>query len=202
MNLKMVHTLVYQKIRKKLMSELKLHLGCGHRYLKGYIHVDIDTLPHIDYPNTDLGDLSMFKDESVDLIYTCGSFEYYDRQEAISVLTEWKRVLKKNGILKISVPDFSSVAKVYQKYNDLDGIGVLGPLFGKWKINDGSHIYHKTVYDEKSLSNLLVTQGFSNIKKYNAHHFLPTGYDDYSLAYVPHMDKEGIQMQLNLHCIK
>jgi len=184
------------------MSDLKLHLGCGHRHLEGYVHVDIDQLPHIDYPNTDIGNLSMFGDSSVDLIYTCGSFEYYNREEAVDVLREWKRVLKKNGVLKISVPDFNSVVKVYEKYNDLDGIGILGPLFGKWKINNGQFIYHKTVYDEKSLSNLLATQGFLGIKKYDAHEFLPKDYDDYSLAYVPHLDKNGIQMQLNLECIK
>ncbi len=184
------------------MSDLRLHLGCGHRHLNGYVHVDIDELPHIDHPNTDLGDLSMFKDSSVDLIYTCGSFEYYDREEAIGVLTEWKRVLKKGGVLKISVPDFNSVVKVYQKYHDLDGIGILGPLFGKWRINNGKFIYHKTVYDEKSLSNLLASQGFLGIKKYDAHEFLPKDYDDYSLAYVPHLDRNGIQMQLNLECTK
>lgn len=184
------------------MNNLKLHLGCGHRHLKGFIHIDKDNLPHIDYPNTDLGDLSMFDDSTVDLIYTCGSFEYYDRQEALSVLKEWRRVLKYNGVLKISVPDFNSVVRVYQKYNNLDGIGILGPLYGKWKIQNDQFIYHKTVYDEKSLTNLLINSGFKDVKKYIAEQFLPSGYDDYSLAYVPHMDKNGIQMQLNLECIK
>lgn len=184
------------------MSDLKLHLGCGPRYLQGFIHIDMDVLPHIDYPKTDLKDLSMFEDSSVDMIYTCGSFEYYDREEAVEVLEEWKRVLRIGGTLKISVPDFSSIVKVYKDYHDIDGIGILGPLFGKWKLNDGNHVYHKTVYDEKSLTNLLSNQGFSSIQQYDAHEFLPQDYDDYSLAYVPHMDLDGIQIQLNLECKK
>lgn len=191
-----------KSIRKKLMSNIKLHLGCGHRHLKNFIHVDKDVLPHIDHPNTDLGDLFMFNNSSVDMIYTCGSFEYYDREEAIHVLEEWRRVLKTGGTLKISVPNFSSVVKVYQKYNNLDGIGILGPLYGKWKIHNNRFLYHKTVYDKKSLSNLLSKVGFRNIKNYVAEDFLPNGYDDYSLAYVPHMDKNGIQIQLNMECIK
>jgi predicted SAM-dependent methyltransferase len=202
MNLKTALTMGLKAIRKKSMSNIKLHLGCGHRHLKGFIHVDKDVLPHIDHPNTDLGDLFMFDDSSVDMIYTCGSFEYYDREEAIHVLEEWRRVLKTGGTLKISVPNFSSVVKVYQKYNDLDGIGILGPLYGKWKIHNNRFLYHKTVYDKKSLSNLLSKVGFKNIKNYVAEQFLPNGYDDYSLAYVPHMDKNGIQMQLNLECTK
>jgi len=198
----MAHTMESKRTRKKLMSELKLHLGCGHRYLEGFVHVDKDTLPHIEYPDTDLAALHMFKDSTVDLIYTCGSFEYYDRSEALDVLSEWKRVLKKDGTLRISVPNFSSVVEVYQKFGDIDGIGILGPLYGKWPISNGDFLYHKTVYDEKSLSKLLSSQGFQDIKKYDAHEFLPDGYDDYSLAYVPHMNKNGIQMQLNLECVK
>ena len=101
MNLKMGPIMESRKTRKKLMSEIKLHLGCGHRFLEGYVHVDIDNLPHIDYPNTDLGNLSMFKDYSVDLIYSCGSFEYYDREEAVYVLREWRRVLKNKEMVLI-----------------------------------------------------------------------------------------------------
>jgi len=184
------------------MGNTKLHLGCGHRYLDGFIHVDKDVLPHIDHPDTDIGQLSMFEDSCVDLIYTCGSFEYYDREEAIAVLQEWKRVLRVGGQLKISVPNFASIVEVYQKYKNLDGIGILGPLYGKWKIHGNKFIYHKTVYDEISLQNLLLESGFKEVKKYNPHEFLPRGYDDFSLAYVPHMDTSGIPMQLNLECVK
>ena len=59
------------------MNEIKLHLGCSDRYLPGYIHVDIDNKPHIDYPNVDVRNLNMFPDDSVDVIYNCGIFEYF-----------------------------------------------------------------------------------------------------------------------------
>jgi predicted SAM-dependent methyltransferase len=184
------------------MSNLRLHLGCGHRHLEGFIHIDRDHLKHIDHPGTDLGDLAIFSDNSVDLIYTCGSFEYYDRDEALDVLNEWRRVLKPGGVLKISVPNFESIVKVYQSHGDLNGIGILGPLYGKWDLSDGSSVYHRTVYDQRSLSKLLEGVGFSKIRLYNAHEFLPEDYDDYSLAYYPHMDKTGVQMHLNMECVK
>ena len=79
------------------MSKVKLHLGCGKRYLPGYTHIDIDNEPHINYPDTDISKLHMFKDSSVDLIYTCGTFEYFDREEGPNVLKEWNRILKSNG---------------------------------------------------------------------------------------------------------
>ena len=181
---------------------MNLHLGCGSKYLDGFIHIDLDRQEHIDIPNTDISDIPMIDDSSVDLIYTCGSFEYFDREEAPRVLEEWKRVLKVGGCLKISVPDFEAIVEVYQKNKDVDGIGILGPLYGKWQINNKSYVYHKTVYDFASLKNMLKNVGFREVKKYNAFDFLPEGYDDYSLAYVPHMDRDGIQMHLNVECIK
>ena len=92
------------------MEKINLHLGCGKRYLTGYIHIDLDEYPHIDYKH-DIKTLPMFSDKSVDLIYTCGTFEYFDRYEAINILKEWSRVLKPRGILRISVPDFDSIVK-------------------------------------------------------------------------------------------
>tara|TARA_A100001515_G_scaffold143839_1_gene146110 strand:- start:11961 stop:12515 length:555 start_codon:yes stop_codon:yes gene_type:complete len=184
------------------LNEIKLHLGCGSKYLDGFIHIDVDDKEHVDYPNTDISNLYMIEDNSVDLIYTCGSFEYFDREEALLVLREWRRVLRPQALLRISVPNFESIVKVYLKNKDLDGIGMLGPLYGKWELSNKKFLYHKTVYDFTSLEKLLERAGFKNVKKYDAEKILPVGYDDYSLAYVPHMDRTGIQMHLNVECEK
>jgi len=189
------------------MNKLKLHLGCGDRYLPGYIHIDIDNKPHIDYPGTDISKLPMFKDNSVDLIYTCGTFEYFDREDGLNVLKEWNRILKSNGCLYISVPDFKSITDVYnQNNNNLDGEGILGPIFGKWKYTDktgeSKFIYHKTVYDFKSLSKMLLISDYNNIEKYDCWEFLPNTFDDFSKAYMPYKDRNGIQMSVNIKCKK
>ena len=47
------------------MNKVKLHLGCGKKYLPEYIHIDKDTEEHIDY-SVNINDLSMFSDSSVD----------------------------------------------------------------------------------------------------------------------------------------
>ena len=182
----------------------KLHLGCGKTYLPGYIHVDKDTGKHIDY-NADIRKLNMFVDNSVDEIYTCGTFEYFDREEVPSILEEWSRVLKTDAIFRVSVPNFESITKVYlENGQDVDSRGILGPLFGRWPIVDSSNkdvvLYHKTVYDSKSLTRVLSSAGFYDIKNYDCWKFLPNDFDDYSKAYMPHMDRTGIQMHLNIEC--
>ena len=181
---------------------MKLHLGCGKRFLEGYIHVDIAEFDHIDY-KIPVDDLSVFENDSVSEIYASHVIEYFDRDEIVNVLNEWNRVLKDEGVLRIAVPNFSELINVYDTSKDLDK--VLGPLYGKWKLEDNNSIYHKTVYDEKSLTKLLSTAGFKDIKKWDWREVFAgkEDYDDHSQAYFPHMDKDnGIHVSLNIECRK
>jgi len=181
-------------------EELKLHLGCGKKHMPGYIHIDKNSFPHIDYIH-DVGSLPMFFDSSVDLIYASHVIEYFDRDEVVSVLSEWKRVLKPKGVIRLAVPDFEALVEVYKEY----GLSaVLGPLYGKWKV-DRYYIFHKTVYDFNSLSELLVSVGFSNPRKWDWRKVFVKElkyYDDYSKAYVPHMDINGRLISLNVEANK
>ena len=77
---------------------MKLHLGCGERYLEGFIHVDLAGYDHIDH-EMPVDNLEIFSDNSVEEIYASHVIEYFDREEIKSVLKEWKRVLKENGVL-------------------------------------------------------------------------------------------------------
>ncbi len=56
---------------------MKLHLGCGQRFIEGYIHIDIDDFQHIDY-KTSIDNLSMIENDSCDLIYASHVLEYFD----------------------------------------------------------------------------------------------------------------------------
>jgi len=185
------------------MKKIKLHLGCGDVYIPGFIHIDSAFYPHLDYQH-DITDLSMFKDNSVDLIYCCHAFEYLDRKSGREALFEWFRVLNDGGILRLAVPDFQSIVLVYEKYKDIDHRGILGPLFGKIEtLLNGKMMYHKTAYDYKSLKKMLESAGFRSIRRWDWRKTEHSQYDDYSQAYIPHMDKEkGLLMSLNLEAEK
>jgi predicted SAM-dependent methyltransferase len=143
----------------------------------------------------------MFEDDSVELLYCCHALEYFDRDQVNTVLKEWHRVLKPSGILRLAVPDFEAICNVYLKYKDLDHKGILGPLYGKWSQNDDV-IYHRTVYDFTSLEQVLTSNGFNNIMKFDADLVFDADYDDCSKAYVPHLDKTGILISLNVEATK
>jgi len=142
-------------------KEIKLHLGCGKRYIPGFIHIDLVDYPHIDY-KTDVSDLSMFEDNSVDLIYACHVLEHFKRHEVMGVLAEWYRVLKPGGILRVAVPDFEAIVKVYEKYKDMELI--MGLLYGG---QDYEYNFHYVAFDFKYLEKLLKKVGFKNIHRYD-----------------------------------
>ena len=122
-----------------------------------WMHIDGANFSHID--NNDIS-LESFKNDSVDLIYSSHFIEYFDRDEIISLLGKWKQVLKKNGILRLAVPDFKACVELYSKLYPLDNF--LGPLYGRMRMGD-KLIYHKTVFDFKSLKKILKDVGMRDI---------------------------------------
>ena len=175
---------------------MKLHLGCGVRnFGPDWYHVDNEIYDHIQW--RDVTKIP-FRSNTCDIVYASHLFEYFDRQEAVNVLLEWKRVLKPEGILRLAVPDFEQLCNLYKGGLPMDS--VIGPLYGKW-----SHppIYHKTAYDFESLSKVLESVGFKNVRRYDWRETEHAHIDDHSQAYVPHMDKEnGTLISLNVECNK
>jgi predicted SAM-dependent methyltransferase len=183
--------------RATAKEDVKLHIGCGERYIPGFIHIDVRKLPHVDYV-TSADKLDMFKDNSVDLVYACHILEHFRRNQILDVLREWHRVLKHGGILRIAVPDFQQLVEVYLKTNDLKLI--LGLLVGG---QDYPENIHYTIFDYSYLSDILKEVGFKNIRKYDWQQTIHKDYDDYSQAYIPHLDKEhGTLVSLNVEAEK
>jgi len=179
---------------------MKLHLGCGWRnFGEGWVHIDAGSYDHLDYQS--IVDLSQFEDNSVDLIYASHVVEYFDRQEFSEVLVEWRRVLKEGSMLRLAVPDFDALSHLYLS-GQVQLENVLGPLYGKMSMGDKT-IYHKTVYDFKSMQGFLETNGFHEVKKYDWQKTDHAHFDDHSQAYFPHMEKDtGVLTSLNIECIK
>lgn len=176
---------------------MKLHLGCGKRYISGFVHIDAIDYPHVEHVAT-IDNLSFISNDSVDLIYNCHVLEHFKRRDVDRVLMEWLRVLKPGGILRTSVPDFEALCEVYRRYGQLDL--VIGALFGR-----GDYLYniHYNVFDFATLKSNLETAGFCHVSRYDWRETEHADVDDYSQAYIPHMDKEtGLCLSLNVEARK
>jgi len=176
---------------------MKLHLGCGKRFIPDYVHIDAIDYPHVSHVTT-IDNLSFISNNSVDTIYNCHVLEHFKRRDVDRVLTEWNRVLKPGGTLRTSVPDFEKLCEIYTRYQKLDL--VIGALFGR-----GDYLYniHYNVFDFNSLKVSLEKNGFINVMRYDWRKTDHAGIDDYSQAYIPHLDKEnGTLISLNVECQK
>jgi predicted SAM-dependent methyltransferase len=176
---------------------MKLHLGCGSRYIPGFTHIDARNLPHIDIVGP-VDSLPSIKTNSVDLIYTCHVLEHFKRNDVKHTLLEWFRVLKPGGELRIAVPDFSVLCDLYYKDRDLKKI--IGPLYGR---QDHEFNFHYNTFDFNSLKDILISAGFRSVRRYNWRDTEHAQVDDFSQAYIPHLDKtNGTLISLNVSCNK
>jgi ubiquinone/menaquinone biosynthesis C-methylase UbiE len=176
---------------------MKLHLGCGYKHLDGFINIDIRNLETVDVID-DISKLSKFDDNSISLIYCCHVLEHFGRHEYMKVLKRWYDLLKKGGVLRISVPDFEKVVENYNQNSDIDLIR--GFLYGGQNYDEN---YHYCAWDFNKLKSDLLLVGFKEVYRYNWKETEHSDIDDFSQSYLPHMDKErGTLMSLNIEAKK
>lgn len=109
---------------------IKLNIGCGGRPLPEYINVDQDSIEDMRnrYPNTHFDDSLIIKNYDIfDLPYPDGTvsevnadglLEHLTFKEEPRFLYEVRRVLKKGGVFKFSVPDFEQACEIWLKAKD------------------------------------------------------------------------------------
>lgn len=109
---------------------VKLNLGCASRPLRDYINIDLNTVEEMEerYPNIEIPKgISIYqhdifnlpyKDSSVMEVKSDSMLEHLSYKEEKLFFLEMKRVLKKDGKLIFSVPDFEDTIKKWIKADD------------------------------------------------------------------------------------
>jgi SAM-dependent methyltransferase len=179
---------------------MKLHLGCGNRYIPGFYHVDYMHYAHVDRQGP-VEDLGFLEDGAVDLIYASHVLEHFGRHEVGKVLAEWRRVLRPGGVLRLAVPDFRAVVELYEKEGLQSGYsGLVGLICGGQR---DPLDFHKIIFDKPFLSYLLLQAGFREVREWDWRATEHAAVDDYSQAYIPHLEKErGRLVSLNLEALR
>ncbi|MGI0480146.1 class I SAM-dependent methyltransferase [Geminocystis sp. CENA526] len=161
-----------------------LHVGCG-----GYnpnalpqdfrgddwveIRLDIDPNVQPDIIGT-ITDLSGVPDNSVDAVYSSHNLEHIYNFEVSIALAEFKRVLKPNGFIMITLPDIQQVAD-YVASGNLENplyISPAGPIcaidilygLGTALARGNYYMAHKTGFTQETLTEKITQQGFQNVK--------------------------------------
>jgi len=110
--------------------------------------------------------------DSVNCVYTSHMFEHLSIQGGKNFLKESLRILKKGGVLRISVPDLDKYVEAFLLHKDADKfmkrLHVSAPpidiLQNKFKLLFLSgYRHHQWMYNGKSLEKLIVEAGFRNV---------------------------------------
>jgi len=175
---------------------IKIHLGCGPVNIEGWINIDARKYGHIHIQTPNL-ELSEFNDSVLEEIYLCHVLEHFSFKDAEKLIIRLKRKLRTGGTLRISVPDFDALVNVYKKtYHDINSIkyAVLGG-------QDYEFNYHKSIYNELSLRNLLDHCGFIKQEKWITEKDFGVDLGDWSNKKFK-TNSGSVSISLNLKAIK
>ena len=96
---------------------MKLHLGCGEKYLDGYVNIDFPQSSHTVQRTSkadtyaDILCLS-YQKKSIEEIRLHHVFEHFPRPIAAALVAAWNSWLVDLGRLRIEVPDFERTARI------------------------------------------------------------------------------------------
>lgn len=177
---------------------VKLHVGCGNTRIPGFVNIDAQNSEAVDLIAR-IESLPL-KENSCDEIYSCANIEHFGRSEWQDVLAHWCSRLRPGGSLYISTADFEACAVQYLSSGNI--AEVTGLVIGGQK---DSLDWHGMIFDKALLTAGLLSSGFVDVERFDWRDYV-TGQleiDDFSQAYLPHMDKEnGRHMMLNLRAVK
>lgn len=143
---------------KSISPGLKVHLGSGPINMQGWVNIDARLYDHVHLVSNGF-QLNEFSNGAISEIYLCHVLEHFSFLEAESLLKIFKGKLCQGGVIRISVPSFDRLIEVY-KNCDFDLTKIKFALMGG---QDYQHNFHKSVYNLKSLRELLENCGYKNI---------------------------------------
>jgi len=169
--------------RKKLIkkyinthSTSKLHLGSNKTLIEGWLCSDIWPVNNKSI-YLDVTKRFPFNDETFDYIYSEHLIEHLLQEDAMNMLKECFRVMKKGARIRIGTPNLEVLLRLYTEKNQNFGIEYI-----KWSIDNFSKNLcgqssvvvvntlfqnwgHKFLYDMEFLTVTLHKCGFENVEK-------------------------------------
>lgn len=138
---------------------MKLNLGCGKEYKKGFINIDSYDLTVADKKMS--VDNLKYTSNTIEEIHAQQLIEHFGFLKTIYILAEWFRVLKPGGVLLIETPHLEESFKRF-----LDGTletrkEIITWIFGL----DSQGMTHHFCFPEELLRTTLKKTGFSDIHK-------------------------------------
>ncbi|MBW2097156.1 MAG: methyltransferase domain-containing protein [Deltaproteobacteria bacterium] len=173
---------------RKTNRRLEIGTDCRHP-IQGFESLSIETCVNIDYA-LDASKKLPFKDNTFSLIYSSHTIEHIPWYQTVSVLKEWKRILKSGGSLEIWVPDGLKICRNLVRVEDggddesgLDGYYNLVPnrdprlwaslrifTYGDARGTLNHPNWHRAIFTPSLLLDSLRWAGFENVEPLGKNH--------------------------------
>ncbi len=140
----------------------KVHIGCGPHYIKGFVNIDSNFQRKVDYL-LDVRCGLPFPDNSMEFIFSSHMMEHLYINEAIELLRDCHRVLKSDGYMRLTLPDFEFAFRILagdensefpRRFVSRQGQAV------NFMFCDGQHKYG---YTKEIIKELALELGFSSV---------------------------------------
>lgn len=139
------------------------HIFYNLSEVKNYYSKDqyISLLEKNEFFHFNVADNIPVKNESIDAIYSSHLLEHLEKDIAIKLLEESYRVLKKKGIIRISIPDLDIASKLL---NTDDNEKILKKFFYTFE-NGNEFSRHRFMYNFTSIKKILLKCGYSQVNR-------------------------------------
>lgn len=171
---------------------MKLYVGARNYKPDGFLTVDIDMAYDPDIV-ADVTHMPQIAGGSVDEIIAGHVLEHIEWPDSFKALSEFSRVLKDGGVLRISVPDMSSLMRMI--LSGESAFHVMGLIYGIGG-RENPFERHRYGFTPGMLIDILETIGFGNFDWWNS----PFG--DGSNGWVPRPENDHVAMSLNVATVK
>jgi predicted SAM-dependent methyltransferase len=137
----------------------RLHIGSGQRHLPGWINIDNQRLPGVDRV-IDVRKGLRFHD--VAMIFAEHFLEHLPLEDGLVFLRECRRVLRPDGILRLSTPNLAWVIASHYRLDE--SLPARDGLFDCLRTNKAFRGWgHQFLYNRASLALALRAAGFASV---------------------------------------
>lgn len=145
------------------LKEIKIHFGCGHRIIEGWVNIDAYQFKGVDYC-MDLRTALPFSNNSAKFIFSEHVLEHLEYDVIPLIFKDFYRILKPGGIIRIIVPDLEQYCLNYVEGNT-EWFEKIFPTFSRAEAVNSvfNDHFHRHIYDFDTLERCLKKAGFKNI---------------------------------------
>ena len=171
---------------------MKLYVGSRNYKPDGYVTVDIDPTNKPDIV-ADITNMAVVSDGSCDEVVAGHVLEHIEWPDSFAAMAEFARVLKPGGVVKIALPDMSSLTRML--LSGESAFHVMGLIYGLGgRLNTFER--HRYGFTPGMLVDILEALGFGEFNWWNS------SLSDASNGWAPRGLDERIGMSLNMQAVK